>query len=86
MSTEDIEVRENENTRGYYADFTMNGRKYYADVSRVIFCGQECMIFTYNEDGKSIDWSGVYVNRDVKVSKEALLQCIKEFMEQEGET
>lgn len=85
MNVEDIEIRENQNTRGYCANFTKNGRKYYADVSRVMFCGPECMIFAYDKDNKHIDWSGVYCNRDVDISKESLLQCIKEFVEQESE-
>ena len=83
MNIEDIEIKENTNTRGYCADFTKNGRKYYADVSRVMFSGPECMIFAYDKDNKHIDWSGVYCNTEVNVSKEALLSCIKEFMEQE---
>lgn len=83
MNVEDIEIRENEVTRGYCADFTINGRKYYADVSRVMYCGPECMIFKYDKKG-NIDWSGVYADRDVSVSKESLLKCIKEFMEQES--
>ncbi len=43
------------------------------------------MIFKYDEDNE-IDWSGVYVNRDVDVSEESLLRCIKEFEEQWDET
>lgn len=41
------------------------------------------MIFKYVE-GDKIDWSGVYRNRDVTVSEESLLKCIKEFAEHEG--
>lgn len=40
------------------------------------------MIFKYVE-GDKIDWSGVYRNRDVTVSEESLLKCIKEFAEKE---
>lgn len=43
------------------------------------------MIFKYEGNDK-IDWSGIYTNRDVEVTKESLLQCIKEFAEQEGES
>jgi hypothetical protein len=46
-----------------------------------MFCEPECMIFEYDENGK-IDWSGVYTDRDVAVSKESLLRCVKEFAEQ----
>lgn len=85
MTTENIEIRENTVTRGYCCDFSINNKKFYADVSGVEYCGPECMIFKYDKDDR-IDWSGVYVNRDVDVSEESLLQCIKEFKEQyEGE-
>lgn len=75
----DIEVKRNGQTQGWCADFYKNGHKYYADVSWVQFCGPECMIFAYDEDGH-IDWDGVYCNKQVSVSKETLLNCIKDFM------
>lgn len=81
MTTDNIEIRKNNNTDGYCCDFSINNKKFYADISNVMFCGSECMIFEYDKDDK-IDWSGVYVNRDVDVSEESLLQCIKEFKEQ----
>lgn len=84
MDTENIKIRENTNTHGYCCDFYIDDKKFYADISRMMFSGPECMIFEYDKDGK-IDWSGVYVNTDVNVSKEVLLQCIKEFAEQEYE-
>ena len=82
MNTE-INIRENTYTHGYCCDFYVNGKKFYADVSDVSYCGPECMIFKYINDDE-IDWSGVYANNDVSVSKESLLKCIKEFTEQES--
>ena len=81
MNTE-INIRKNTYTHGYCCDFYVNGKKFYADVSDVPYCGLECMIFRYINDDE-IDWSGVYTNRDVSMSKESLLECIKEFTEQE---
>lgn len=75
-------VRENDNTRGYCCDFYIGKKKFYADVSRVQYCGPECMIFRYNKDNKFIDWSGVYTDRDVGVNEESLLKCIRDFAEQ----
>lgn len=82
MNTDDIKIRENSNTDGYCCDFYINNKKFYADVSYTMTCGPECMIFKYNDDDK-IDWSGVYTDRDVTVSKESMLKCIKEFAEWE---
>lgn len=77
-------IRRNEGTGGYCCDFYINGKKFYADVSRVMFCEPECMIFEYDKNGE-LDWSGVYTKRYVAVSEESLLQCIKEFAKQEYE-
>lgn len=82
MNTDDIKIMRNPKTHGYYCDFYINGKKFYADVSNVMFLGPECMIFKYNDDDK-IDWSGIYTNRNVEVTKESLLECIKEFTEEE---
>lgn len=82
---DDIKIRENDNTSGYCCDFYVNNKKFYADVSCTMMCGSECMIFEYDKDD-NINWSGVYVDRDVTVSEESMLRCIKEFKEQyEGE-
>ena len=78
------EIRENHNTSGYCCDFYINDKKFYADVSDVMFCGSECMIFEYDKDNK-IDWSGVYTDRDADVSEESLLKCINEFAGQYGD-
>lgn len=80
--TEDIKIKENLNTGGYCCDFCIGNKKFYADVSNAMSYGPECMIFKYKEDD-TIDWSGVYTDRDVEVTKESLLKCIKEFAEQE---
>lgn len=80
--TEDIKIKENPNTGGYCCDFYINNKKFYADISNVMFSGAECMIFKYNEDDK-IDWSGVYCKRHITVSEESLMECIIEFAEEE---
>ena len=82
MNTE-IDIRENLYAGGYCCDFYVNGKKFYADVSDLPYCGPECMIFRYINDD-DIDWSGVYTNNNISVSKESLLGCIKEFTEQES--
>ena len=84
MKIDNINIRRNGNSGGYCCDFYINGKKFYADVSHVMFFGSECMIFEYDESNE-IDWSGVYTNRDVDVSEESLLRCIKEFAKQECE-
>ena len=38
------------------------------------------MIFSVGKRGK-INWDGVYQNKNVKVSKQSLKDCIKEFKE-----
>lgn len=82
MKTDNINIVINPNTAGYCCDFSINNRKFYADVSYTMLGEPECMIFKYDENNK-IDWSDVYCNRDVDVSKESLLSCIKEFAERE---
>ena len=85
MNTE-INIRENTYTHGYCCDFYVNGKKFYADVSDISdieYYGPECMIFRYINDD-DIDWSGVYADNDVSVSKESLLKCVKDFTEQES--
>lgn len=79
MNIDDINIRENTITSGFCCDFCINNQKFYADVSRVFKTG---MIFKYKEDD-TIDWSGVYLNENIDASKESLLQCVKEFAEQE---
>ena len=82
MKTGDINIVHNSNTAGYCCDFSINNEKFYADVSYTMLGEPECMIFKYGENRK-IDWSGVYYNKDVDVSRESLLSCIKEFAEKE---
>lgn len=80
--TKDVKIKENPNTNGYCCEFYIGDKKFYADVSYTMTCGPECMIFKYNEND-TIDWSGVYADRDVTVSKESLMECIIEFAEEE---
>jgi hypothetical protein len=80
----EIKVKRNNANNGYSADFYINGKKYYADVTYAPdYETAECMIFQYNEDG-SINWHEVYVNRDVSVTEEDLLTCINDFIESQS--
>lgn len=37
VNTDDIKIMRNPKTHGYYCDFYVNGKKFYADVSNVTF-------------------------------------------------
>lgn len=84
MNVEDINIRENTCTGGYCCVFHICNKKFRADVYNVFGNGPECMVFEYDENDE-IDLSGVYYNKDVDVSKESLLRCVKEFAEKEYE-
>lgn len=75
----EIKIEQNYHNGGYCADFTKNGKKYYASLANVLFCGVECMIFEYNKNGH-INWAGVYCKRDIPLCKKELLNCIEEFL------
>ncbi len=81
------EIRNNPQTGGFCCDFEYEGNKYYADVSYVEFCGNECMIFAYDcTEPSGINWGELYCNRDVSITPEALVNCIVEFiLEDAGE-
>ena len=69
-------IKSNQRNGGEYCDFEVNGKKYYADKAYVPFCGEETMIFAYDEDG-SIDWTDLYCDRSGK----SLADCIDEFID-----
>lgn len=79
-----IKIERNYYNGGYFADFTKNGKKYYASLANVLFGGSECMIFEYNKNGH-INWAGVYCKRGISVQKKELLNCIKEFLKGDEE-
>lgn len=81
---ERIKIERNYYNGGYFADFTKNGKKYYASLANVLFGGTECMIFKYNKNG-SINWAGVYCKRNIPVRKKELLNCIEDFLKGEEE-
>ena len=81
---ERIKIERNYYNGGYFAYFTKNGKKYYASLAYAFFLRSECMIFEYDKEGH-INWAGVYCKRGLSVQKEELLNCIKEFLEEDEE-
>ena len=75
-------IKDNKTTGGICAYFEKDGKHFYADVSPVPFCGTECMIFEANDKGKVISWRDLYCKRHIPVTKDSLLECIKEFCSQ----
>jgi hypothetical protein len=79
----EFEVKRNEYTGGWFCKFEHNGEKLYADLSNVPFTGPECMIFGCEPSG-SVDFGDErYIARGGAVSKEALVDHIKKFIEEE---
>ena len=79
----EFDVKKNEYTGGWYCKFEHNGEKFYADLSNVPFTGSECMIFGCEPSG-SVDFGDErYIARGGAVSKEALVDHIKKFIEEE---
>ena len=66
-----------------YCDFTHNGQKYFADLTPLPDIGimTECMIFPYKK-GKIDFCNGLYCRRNIPVTKELFISCIKEFIEE----
>ena len=75
-------IQANKERSGFHCCFSVGEKRFYADITDFPFGQPECMIFSVGKNGR-INWSGVYQNRDVKVSKQALKTCIKEFKESE---
>lgn len=76
------EIKENEGRSGFHCCFSVGENRFYADITDFPFGQPECMIFRVGKNGR-INWNGVYQNRDVRVSKQTLKSCIKEFKENE---
>ena len=80
MEIKILEQRPDRKCKGVSALFKKDGEWYYADLANIPFYGNECMIFTANENGEVTDWSEVYCNRSMSdVDEDNLLLCIKEF-------
>lgn len=79
-------IETNQKTGGFCCDFTYNGQDYWADLSYVPFCGNECMVFAKDcTEPSGINWTDLYCNRDVPISIEALINCIVEFVSEDAE-
>ena len=79
----EFDVKRNEYTGGWFCKFEHNCEKLYADLSNVPFTGPECMIFGCEPSG-SVDFGDErYIARGGAVSKEALVDHIKKFIEEE---
>ena len=78
----DCEIKANEGRSGFNCYFSVGEKRFYADITDFPFGQPECMIFSVGKRGK-INWDGVYQNKNVKVSKQSLKACIKEFQERE---
>ena len=74
----DYKIQANEGRSGFSCYFSVGESRFFADITDVLFGQAECMIFSVGKRGK-INWNGVYQNKDVEVSKQALKACIKEF-------
>lgn len=81
----EFDVKRNEYTGGWFCKFEHNGEKLYADLSNVPFTGPECMIFGCKPNG-SVDFPDErYIARGGAVSKEALVDHINKFIEENEE-
>lgn len=70
-----IEARDKSDERGgFFCHFTHGKKKFYASISKPSGTYTECMIF---KEGK---WNELYCNRYIPLSKNALIECIKEFI------
>ena len=76
----DYEIKANEGRSGFSCYFSVEEKRFYADITDFPLGQPECMIFSVGKRGK-INWNGVYQNKDVRVSKQSLKACIKEFQE-----
>ena len=76
----DYEIKANVGRSGFHCCFSVGENRFYADITDFPLGQQECMIFSVGKRGK-INWDGVYQNKNVKVSKQSLKDCIKEFKE-----
>lgn len=66
-------IDENPVTGGCCARFIFRDRPYYADLSKMSYLGNECMIF--DDSGE-----GIWDKRDIPISQESLRECVKEYL------
>ena len=76
----DCEIKANVDRSGFHCCFSVGEKRFYADITDFPLGQPECMIFSVGKRGK-INWDGVCQNKNVKVSKQSLKDCIKEFKE-----
>ena len=76
----DYEIQSNEGRSGFNCYFSVGNKRFYGDITDFPSGQPECMIFSVGKNGR-INWNGLYQNKDVKVSKQELISCIKEFKE-----
>lgn len=81
----EFDVKRNEYTGGWFCKFEHNGEKLYADLSNVPFTGPECMIFGCEPSGSVNFGDERYIARGGAVSKEALVDHINKFIEENSE-
>lgn len=74
----DYEIQANEERSGFNCYFYVGKNRFYADITDFLLGRPECMIFSVGKNGR-INWNGVYQNKEVEVSKQALKDCINEF-------
>ena len=79
---EQFTIKENPMTCGFYAFFTHDGNEFYADLCYLLYMGEtECMIF-HSKDKQVTSWSELYCKRGIPVTRQALEECIREFIQQ----
>lgn len=78
---EQFTIKENPRTCGYYAFFNHDGFEFYADLCIVPEGFTECMIF-HSKDKQVTSRSELYCKRGLPVTREALEECIREFIQQ----
>lgn len=59
------------------------GQKFYLlDLRDTLDTGTECMAFTCTSKGTVTNWHDLYCRRGLPVSSDALIDCIREFVEE----
>lgn len=77
----DLKIKINPANGGLYCFFEYNGQEYAADLCLIPYTEYtECMVFAA-KDGKVTNWGDLYCKRNIPVTKEALRECVIEFIE-----
>ena len=77
----ELNIERNPRIGGLYCFFEYDGHEFYADLCIPLIggCGSECMIFC-SKDKQVTDWHELYCRRGIPITKEALTECVKEFI------